>query len=103
MSNTDITYLKEVLRILDPYASIWCYWTKTEACFLTKEEVKVIESYVYFRSYDPISEELNITILHSAIILREAMFKLQFNLRKFEHWQENCVRDSLLENFISLN
>jgi hypothetical protein len=87
MDEIDLLSFKDLLRILEPYAEFWQTWTKSKDCFLSKVEVQVIESYLYFGQHKVICDELNLTLLKVSVSIHEAKIKLITRRHLFNQWR----------------
>ncbi len=91
---TSIKKIKELLAVLDPYAESWQEWTASGACFLSKQEITIIQNYILTGSHFPSAEELNISPITAASILNKAKWRLKWCYPKFQRW----ITERLLED-----
>lgn len=91
--NISTRKLKELLAILDPYAELWHEWKVSGACFLTEQEIIIIQNYLLTGSHFPSADQLNISPITAAIILNKSKLRLKWNYPVFQGW----ITERLLE------
>jgi hypothetical protein len=75
-------------RVLQPYSEHWSDWITNNACFLTDQEIIVIENFRRYNSHYPASEELNITTSRVSVIYNKALSRLSSEslYRRYHNW-----------------
>ncbi len=86
LPETSIKRIKELLAILDPYALNWKEWTRSESCFLSSLEIKILQNYLLTGSNQQSSIEFNIPESTAASMLNKVERKLRTDFIKFENW-----------------
>ncbi len=89
-----IKKIKELLAVLDPYAESWQEWTTSGACFLSEQEITIIQNYLLTNSHFPSAIELNISSVTASSILNKAKWRLKWCYPKFQGW----LTERLLED-----
>lgn len=84
--NTSIKKVKELLGVLDPYAEFWHEWKVSGACFLTEQQILIIQNYLLTGSHFSSANELNISPVTAASILNRSIFRLKWNYPVFQGW-----------------
>ncbi len=71
---------------LMPYIRYWNDWATSSNCFLSKEELEIIQIWLNLRSKKRMEEELKIDEENLKNLLHSIVIKLQLNLYKFKEW-----------------
>lgn len=91
--NTSIKKVKELLSVLDPYAEFWHEWKVSGACFLTEQEILIIQTYLLTGSHFTAANQLGISPVTAASILNKSILRLKWNYPLFQGW----ITEQLLE------
>lgn len=78
--------VKELITILEPYAAMWQEWTESGACFLSKQEIKILQNYLLSGSCSSSCVEFNISEIIVTDILDQIQVRLRWGSYKFESW-----------------
>lgn len=91
--NTSIKKVKELLSVLDPYAEFWHEWKVSGACFLTEQEIIIIQNYLITGSHFTSANQLSISPVTAASILNKSILRLRWSYPVFQSW----ITEQLLE------
>lgn len=92
--STQIQKVKELLALLDPYADLWDEWTSSGACFLTKDDITIVQNFLLTGSHYPSVVELNISLVTAVSRLN----KIKLRLEWFRHKHDLWLTERLLTN-----
>jgi hypothetical protein len=101
-SVTPLEQVKDLIAILDPYAELWQEWINTDACFLSDEEIKIIQNFLLFSSHYPSVIELNISLATAKEKLKRIKRRLKWNYPLYQKWvTERMLLNSGILNYHS--
>lgn len=84
--STPIQKVKELIAILDPYADLWDEWTSSGACFLTYDDIRIIQNFLLTGSHYSSVEELDISLVTAVSRLNKIKLRLQWYRPKYNLW-----------------
>lgn len=84
--STPTEKVKELIAILDPYANLWGEWISSGACFLSPDEIKIIQNFLLTGSHYESSKELNISLVTAVSRLNKIKRRLLWYQPKYQRW-----------------
>lgn len=86
MSKIKILTIEEVKSAYDPYSSLWFQWKYSDACFLSKDEIIIIETYLKTGELKEACKQLKISKKVAGEKLNSTTFKLFSGESIFFKW-----------------
>ncbi|MBS1635418.1 MAG: hypothetical protein JST26_05800 [Bacteroidetes bacterium] len=84
---------KELAFALFPYNQYWDAWIASDACFLEKDEITLIEIYQKTGSYAICAEELGISFVRAANDLLDIISRLKLLQGDYLTWQDHFLQE----------
>jgi len=82
---------KNLAKALKPYADSWNEWIKSPSCFLSIQEIQLIEIYQQTGSYAACRDHLHIGIIEAANELIKIILRLKVSVNKFQQWKNGNI------------